>query len=893
MTGQNSLHILLIDDNRCDARSLKEHLAEVGASEFRVTQVDRLATAIELVAGQKPDVVLLALSLPDSRGLETLIRMHAAANDVPIVVLTSIEDEALGLTLIQAGAQDYLVKGQVTGALLTRSLRHAIERARREAALEHSKRVLGEQTRLLRSILCSMGEGVVVVDEEGAPVLFNPAAERILGLPPEEVSPANWIEQMGAVCPDRASRSPRANLPLLHVLRGDEVNNVEVFVRRTGEHQGPWLSVSTRKLEGDNGTACGQVVVFHDVTRHKLVEAALRDSEHRLRSLIESAQDIMLTVSKDAVITSLNPAFERLTGWTCNEWIGKPFGGLLHPDDLQFTADLLAHTMAEREVLTAALHLRMREGGYLTVEATIVPHVNGDRVIGMMGIMRDITERKRAEEALRDHAERLRSIVESTKDAIVLLDQEGKVAFWNKGAQDMFGYSVPEIVGRPMTLVIPARFREAHERGIKRAVTAGRLTVTGNMFELFGLRKDGTEFPLELTITAWRAKSGLFFTGILRDITERRRAEAEREKLLNDRLLLLESTGEGIYGLDQQGRCTFINKAGARMLGYQPEEVIGKNMHALIHHHRADGSPYPSEDCRIYAAFLKGEGYHVENEMMWRKDGTAFPVEYSSFPVSERGVITGAVVTFTDITERKRAEEQLQTTVDQLRSLSRRLEVVREEERRRIARELHDQLGVALTCLKFDLRQLSQSMSMVDKHSVRVHLQDKIHSMVGPIDNTIGLVQRIVTELRPGVLDDLGLVAALEWLVRDFQQRTGIASAFSTSLEDIEVGREVATAVFRICQEALTNVARHARATEVMISLEQTSRRLLLEVKDNGQGIPAEKVADAQSLGLLGMRERAGQVGGRLIITSRPGEGATLTLSLPKANSQQPIASSE
>lgn len=765
MTGQNSLHILLIDENRCDARSLKEHLAEVGASEFRVTQVDRLATAIELVAGQKPDVVLLDLSLPDSHGPDTLIRMHAAANDVPIVVLTSIEDEALGLTLIQAGAQDYLVKGQVTGALLTRALRYAVERARTESVLKQSERALRAQARLLWSILCSMGEGVVVVDKEGAPVLFNPAAERILGLPPKEVSPANWIEQMGTVYPDRASRSPRANLPLLHVFRGDEVNNVEVFVRRTGEHQGSWLSVSTRKLEGDNGTACGQVVVFHDVTRHKLVEAALRDSEHRLRSLIESAQDIMLTVSKDAVITSLNPAFERLTGWTCNEWIGKPFGGLLHPDDLQFTADLLAHTMAEREVLTAALHLRMREGGYLTVEATIVPHVNGDQVIGMMGIMRDITER--------------------------------------------------------------------------------------------------------------------------------RRAEAEREKLLNDRLLLLESTGEGIYGLDQQGRCTFINKAGARMLGYRPEEVIGKNMHALIHHHRADGSPYPSEDCRIYAAFLKGEGYHVENEMMWRKDGTAFPVEYSSFPVSERGVITGAVVTFTDITERKRAEEQLQTTVDQLRSLSRRLEVVREEERRRIARELHDQLGVALTCLKFDLVQLSQTVSMVDKHSVRVHLQDKIHSMVGPIDNTIGLVQRIVTELRPGVLDDLGLVAALEWLVRDFQQRTGIASAFSTSLEDIEVDREVATAVFRICQEALTNVARHARATEVTISLEQTSWRLLLEVKDNGQGIPAEKVADAQSLGLLGMRERAGQVGGRLIITGRPGEGTTVTLSLPKANSQQPIASSE
>ncbi|MEW6246933.1 MAG: PAS domain S-box protein [Nitrospirota bacterium] len=586
MTSQNSLRILLIEDNRCDARLLKEHLAEAGASRVQVTQVDRLATAIELVAGQKPDVVLLDLSLPDSHGLETLTRMHAAANGVPIVVLTSVEDEALGLRLIQAGAQDYLVKGQVTGALLTRALRYAVERKRMEAALKQSERTLRAQARLLRSILCSMGEGVVVVDEAGIPVMFNPAAERILVIPPAGVSSAEWIQRMDALCPDMASPSRSADLPLLQVFRGDEVNNVELFIRRTGSARGSWLTVSTRRLQGDDRTARGSVVVFHDITHHKLVEAELRDSEHRLRSLIESAQDIIFTIFKDAIITSLNPAFERLTGWSCGQWMGKPFGDLLHPDDLLFTADLVAHTVTEREVLTTALHMRRKEGGYLTVETTLVPHVNGGRVVGVMGIARDVSERKRAEEALRDHAERLRSIVESTKDAIVSLDHEGKVSFWNKGAEDMFGYSMQEIVGRPVTRIIPERFREAHELGIKRAVAAGRLTVTGNMFELFGLRKDGTEFPLELTLAAWHAKSGLFFTGILRDITERKRAEAEREKLLNDRLLLLESTGEGIYGLDLQGRCTFINKAGAKMLGYQPEELVGKNMHALIHHHQ-------------------------------------------------------------------------------------------------------------------------------------------------------------------------------------------------------------------------------------------------------------------------------------------------------------------
>lgn len=758
------MRILLVEDNPGDIRLLKEYLAEPGSSQFQVTCADRLAAGIERLIDAKFDVVLLDLSLPDSQGLETLTRMHAAANGVPIVVLTSLEDEALGLRLIRAGAQDYLVKGQVTGPLLLRALRYAVERTLAEAALKHSERALHEQAWLLRSILGSMSEGVVVVDETGTPVLVNPAAQRILGASPPEVSLAEWIEHMRALVSDDASSypSPSTDLPLLRVFRGGEVNNAELFIRRTGSAEGFWLSVSTRSLQRTDGTARGSVVVFHDITRHKLVEAALRDSELRFRSLLESPNDVIFTVSADGAITSLNPAFEHWTGWSCSEWIGEPFGSLLHPDDLPCARDLLATTLAEGQALMAVLRVRTKAGGHLSGESTLVPHVVSGRVVGIMGILRDITERKQAEE--------------------------------------------------------------------------------------------------------------------------------ERQKLVKEKLLLLESTGEGIYGVDLEGRCTFINKAGATMLGYEPDELLGRNMHELIHHHRLDGSPYPCEECRIYAAFQSGEGCHVEDEVMWRKGGTALPVEYSSFPVSEHGIITGAVVTFTDITRRKQAEAEREEALRQLRGLSRRLEQVREEERARIARELHDELGVMLTCLKIDLSQLNRAVSMVDQSAVRVHLQDKILSMMQPIDNTIALVQRLVSDLRPGVLDDLGLVAALEWQAQEFHKRSGIACVFRSSLEDVEISREQATAVFRICQEALTNVARHARATEVTVCLEQTRRRLLLEVKDNGCGIPTDKISAAGSLGLVGMRERAEQLGGSLIVTGRPGEGTRVTLSLPRANSEQRIA---
>ncbi|MFO0730578.1 MAG: histidine kinase [Nitrospiraceae bacterium] len=185
-----------------------------------------------------------------------------------------------------------------------------------------------------------------------------------------------------------------------------------------------------------------------------------------------------------------------------------------------------------------------------------------------------------------------------------------------------------------------------------------------------------------------------------------------------------------------------------------------------------------------------------------RKDGTNFPVEYVSAPIRERGEIVGAVVVFKDTTERKRAEAQLQDSLRRLRKLSRRLEGIREEERGRIARELHDELGVGLTCLKIDISRLGGLLGERLGAAERGK-DERIKGMKEQVDATIASVQRIVAELRPGVLDDLGLVAAIEWQCRDFQRRTGITCRCMVSHEDLRVDPEHATAVFRICQEAM------------------------------------------------------------------------------------------
>ena len=370
------------------------------------------------------------------------------------------------------------------------------------------------------------------------------------------------------------------------------------------------------------------------------------------------------------------------------------------------------------------------------------------------------------------------------------------------------------------------------------------------------------------------------------DITEQKKVAEERDRLASSWRLLLESTGEGIFGFDQEGLFTFINKAGAEMLGYKPEDLLGKPMHELIHFCRQDGTAVPYIDSLVYRACRKGESQRVENEVFWRADGVAIPVAYSCYPLIDRGTIRGAVVGFTDVSERKGAEKQLLDTLDRVRILSQRLDAVREDERTRIARELHDELGVRLTYIKLQLARLHT----LPEGSLfpREMMEERILSMTDQVDTTIAELQRLVTELRPGVLDDLGLVAALEWQSRDFERRSGIRCVFEAAQEEIELDHACATAAFRICQEALTNVMRHAKATSVRVLLAEENGNLLLEIHDDGQGICPAKLTDPASFGLLGMRERARSLGGQFEIAGSPGKGTTVTVKLPRLAATSP-----
>jgi len=273
---------------------------------------------------------------------------------------------------------------------------------------------------------------------------------------------------------------------------------------------------------------------------------------------------------------------------------------------------------------------------------------------------------RRVEHLLSESEERFRSLVESASDAIVLADGRGTIVSWNRAASVLFGYSAEDAVGRPLTLLMPVRYRDAHEQGLARMEATGQSRVIGSVIEMHGLRKDGTEFPIELSLATWQTENGNYYSGIIRDISSRKRTEQTLDQLRRQQTLILTQAGEGIYGLDLDGRTTFVNPSAAAMLGYRVEELIGRHMHHILHHTKSDGSPYPIDQCPIHTAMKKGIPRRVVDEVFWKKGGAALPVEYVSTPIKEGNDVVGSVIVFQDVTERIAAQQALRASEERL-----------------------------------------------------------------------------------------------------------------------------------------------------------------------------------------------------------------------------------
>jgi two-component system, NarL family, sensor histidine kinase UhpB len=339
---------------------------------------------------------------------------------------------------------------------------------------------------------------------------------------------------------------------------------------------------------------------------------------------------------------------------------------------------------------------------------------------------------------------------------------------------------------------------------------------------------------------------------------------------------VVESSEDAIISKSLDGVILSWNQGATRLYGYESDEMIGKSIDILIPPERQHemrnlirqaktGSPCPGfETVRI------------------RKGGSPVEVSVRFSPIKNKtGEIFGVSIIARDISHETEMRRKLLASESELRALAARLETIRENEAIRIAREVHDELGQSLTAFNMDLLWLEKKVGEQFSPAEAMPLFERMKRMLELVERTTLAVQRISAELRPGILDDLGLTAALEWYADQFEERSGIICEWKSKQDLPALSGRTATAFFRIFQEIMTNVARHSRATAVAISLQQIADRVTLEVRDNGKGFPREKIDNSKSLGLIGMRERAAFVGGSVDIKSAEGDGTLVRVSAP------------
>ena len=401
-----------------------------------------------------------------------------------------------------------------------------------------------------------------------------------------------------------------------------------------------------------------------------------------------------------------------------------------------------------------------------------------------------------------------------------IVTAEGETIYANRAILDIYGYdSIEELITTPIKMrYLQVSYAEFQIRKEKRRQGVD----VPSEYEVSIIRKNGDVRQLQVFRKEVLWDGERQFQVIYNDITDRKRME----EALQFARFSLDNAGDTMICVDRDARFIDVNNAFCRSVGYSREELLSMTVHEID----------PDYSAEIWPEFwekIKQRG-HLRFESCHRtKEGKVFPVEITASFFKYMGKEYHCSFA-RDITDRKQAEEGLRASREQMRALAGRLQEVREEERTDIAREIHDELGGALTGMKVDVSFLIKSALKIKNEAARTSLLAGMDSVIKSIDTTIHAVRRIAMELRPGILDDLGLVAALEWQLNDFEKRTGIRCEFFPPVEDISFDADLSTALFRIVQEALTNVARHSGATEVRVRLRADADSSTLEVEDNG-----------------------------------------------------------
>ena len=758
--------------------------------------------------------------------------------------------------------------GQIVWGQLTESLvrtqngepQYAIAMVEDISERKQAEKALRQSEQFNRQVISNAQEGVIVYDREFRYLVWNRFMEGLSGVPAARVLGKNAFDLFPHL------REQNVEPLLRRALAGETVQSHDVpFLVRETSKSG-WMSGTYSPHFGPDGEIIGVIGIIRDITERKQAEEALTATEEKFRKAFDSCPDPMgIRTFPEGRLLEINDAFVRASGYSREEAVDKTvkeLGIWVSMEDWDRANALIARDGRVRDL---EVDLRSKAG------EPVLALLSAERIdLGglpcVLFVARDITERKRAEEALHESEERFRTLVENATVGIYRTTPDGRVLMANPTLVKMMGCdSFEELACRNLE-------EEGFEPNYPRSEFKARLEREGEItgLEEAWVRRDGTTIFVREGARAKRGPNGnvLYYDGIVEDITERRRAEESRRYLAS----IVESSDDAIFGISCEGVIQSWNRGAEKLYGYTAAEMIGAPVSLLAPRNHL------GEIARLRDQLNCGDDVQRYETVRVRKDGSQVDVLTTLSTIKGAGgrVIAASIIAH-DITKRRRAQQELERSLEQLRALGARLQNVREEERKLLAREIHDQLGQALTAIKIDLfawvsRTGGDPQNPPNEASALLRL----------VDETIKRVRRIATELRPGILDDLGLVAAIEWAGEDFEARTGIKCRLDLPRENIAISPEQATAIFRILQESLTNVVRHAAASEVKIRLGEKEKELILLVQDNGKGMRMDKLSRTRSLGILGMHERALVFGGEVIIKAAPGKGTTVRVRIPQ-----------
>lgn len=731
-------------------------------------------------------------------------------------------------------------------------------------------------------------DAIIIIDTDYNVVYWNKGAEVLYGVAEKDVLGTSSIDAVQVTISAEEEKKIISKLHNTGTWKGEQKH-----LKKDGSFI--YIHASMTTIKNDKGVVTNYVSINKDITQRVLLEAELKQANEKLEKLVEEKTKTLSATlhklqfhidnspiaiiewDKHGHITSWSNRATNMFEWEEAEVLGKYFEELhMLPDGANENAETVIKEVFWGDVISnCSVHKNVTKSGkeiYCQWNNSVLRNEKSE-IIGSLSFVQDVTAQKLAEEQIRSHEKQLELIYDTVEDVIYLYDvQEGnqfQFVSVNHSFLKVTGLEKNQVVGKYVQEVIPEPslslvLQKYHEA----------IQVRGTV-----VWEEETPYPNGVktgvvSVTPIFDSNGncVQLVGSVHDITERKRVERELAYSENRLRTILDTEPDCIKLLDKECRLIEMNPAGLAMIEADNLEAVkGAPMIQLIN------PPYR----RLFLQFVKevfnGQQKKIEFEITGFK-GTTRWLETNAVPFrNANGEIVAILGVTRDITPNKENEKKLHQLNIRLRELTAHLEDIREEERIKMAREIHDELGQQLTAIKMDVSWV-QKQEGVKKDKV---LQTKLQETEGLLSNVINTVRQLAAELRPSMIDDLGLQDALQWQAQEFTRRYGIKCSFKTNNDRFVIESKTAIALFRIFQEALTNILRHAQAKSVESRLTILKDSLTLEVADDGIGIDKKKLSNKKTLGLLGMEERALMLNGTFKVTSEIKKGTTITITVP------------